>query len=349
MVSQTLELHYYLQDGSHAMNAHIRNKCEHEALAAFQHISEMLGMSLVIETEAHAEGGLREIWKFVSKPENAFASANTALVALLAIISTIIQIWNVPPSPDKEVEAINKEILKTTLEERRLHLEKLRKELGMGGATSSTPQLPEPAASSPQAATLPAVVASGVALFSTDVKVLSRRSNFYKNLLAYEKVTAVGLTVCPESKTQVEKVVRHGDFSKFVLKNDKLPSETVKDAVIEIVAPVIKDAGVQWKGIFQGETIGFAMKDDAFKGMVARREISFQAGNAIRCELQIDRKLDEIGNVVITGYAATVVTDKLDDGGFTETPRGRQARFYRKFEGSQAGLGFDDGDRSTSG
>ena len=55
------ELHYYLKDNSHAMNAFLRNKAEKDFLEAVKRIGELLDSELKIETEAHQEGGLKEI------------------------------------------------------------------------------------------------------------------------------------------------------------------------------------------------------------------------------------------------------------------------------------------------
>ena len=116
-----LELHYHLRDGSHSMNAVIRNKCEAEALAAFQYIAAELGIEVLLETTAHTEGGLKEVWAFVTKTEN-FLAANF----LILLIATF---WNYVPPPDKEMEALNKEVAKATIEEKKLSIEKLKQEL----------------------------------------------------------------------------------------------------------------------------------------------------------------------------------------------------------------------------
>lgn len=55
------EIHYYLKDNSHAMNAFIRNKAEKNFLEAIKRIGELLDNELQIETEAYQEGGLKEI------------------------------------------------------------------------------------------------------------------------------------------------------------------------------------------------------------------------------------------------------------------------------------------------
>jgi hypothetical protein len=134
-----------------------------------------------------------------------------------------------------------------------------------------------------------------------------------------------------QDKTAVdERVVKKKDFIKYVLKTDKLPVTVVEEAVIQIVAPVIDNSGVKWKGTYQGEPINFVMKDEGYKGQVLRREVSFQRGNAIRCRLTIERKLDETGEVVVIGYTVDVVIEKIDETGVVETPQGKKQRFIDK-------------------
>ncbi|MFV0562781.1 hypothetical protein [Malaciobacter mytili] len=59
-----LEIHYYFNDGSHSMNAFVRNKAEKELLDAIRKIGELLDNELDIETEAYQEGGLVEWFAF---------------------------------------------------------------------------------------------------------------------------------------------------------------------------------------------------------------------------------------------------------------------------------------------
>lgn len=55
-----LEIHYYLIDNSHSINAFVRNKAEKDLLDALRKIGELLNSELEIETEAYQEGGLKE-------------------------------------------------------------------------------------------------------------------------------------------------------------------------------------------------------------------------------------------------------------------------------------------------
>lgn len=56
-----LEIHYYLKNDSHSMDAFIRNKAEKDLLEALRKIGELLDSELQIETEAYQEGGLKEV------------------------------------------------------------------------------------------------------------------------------------------------------------------------------------------------------------------------------------------------------------------------------------------------
>lgn len=351
MHSPSLQLHYYLRDGGHSMNAHVRNKCEAEALAAFQHILGQLGLQVEIETLAYEEGGLREIWKFVTKPENAYGN----LMLLLAlIIPNFITAWKTP-TPDKEKEAIEKEISKATLEERRLSVEKLRREIQQmqqaqqpatpPAAAARAPGQAARAASSPAPAVSEATVRSAMEALAYDTKVITRRSNYYKTLLPYGKVTNIGMSYLRDHTLRIEGddvLVNRESFIDFVLKTNKLPSEIVDEAIIEIVAPVIKAGNMQWKGVHKDKPIGFTMRDKAYKDMVLRREVSFLSGDAIRCQLGIERELNEIGEAVITGYSVNVVLEKIDSTGVSVTPQGRRHRFDDRNKNAQASLDLVD-------
>ena len=322
MDDELFQLHYYLADGAHAMDAHVRNRCEAEALAAFQQVADLLGVEITIETMAFQEGGLRELWKLIAKPEH------VTPVVLMGLVQLFINVWN---SPSKELEAVNIAVAKATLEEKNLTIQKLRAEVKKLAAdaaapapspastapavapptspatttftpTPPSPMLPSPPRGLPSVSRPPSVPATprnmgeignvlslGASVMQTDVKFATRRSNFYKTLLPYNKVTAVALCEVIDVTPVKEHVVYREQFRTFVMTSDKQPTEVVEDALIEIVAPVITGGNLHWKGIYNGEPISFAMRDKAFKDMVKRRQVSFQAGNSIKCMLNIER------------------------------------------------------------
>lgn len=348
------------------MNAFIRNKCEAELLAAFQYFAEQLGVEATIESSAYEEGGLKEVLKFAFKPEHGYTNL---MAALTLLISSFIQVWNAPPKPSEELEAVNLEIAKETLQEKRLANEKARRELQEAGSDRDKVPAPSIPASAAKRATPTDTLNMGfmtefpmeltvaqnqtinkkaMAHLSAEPRFNVRRSNFYKSLLPYNKVTAFGMGLRKEKRSPDEVVVSKQDFIKYVLKTDRLDPVVVEEAVIHITAPVIDGANVNWKGILDGEPITFAMKDEAFKNMVVRREVSFQNGNAIRCRLLVERKLDQVGDVDITRRIVEVVIEKLDaTGNAIETSQGKQQRFLDKHAKDQRPL-FNLNERSDT-
>ena len=341
-LAQRLEVHYHLKDNSHSMNAFIRNKCEAEALAAFRHMADTLGIEVILESTAYTEGGLREVLKFINHKDNASPSL---LVAFLALI---VAIWNAPPKPDKELEQAQKALLLLSIQEKKLTNEKLEQEL-RGNAPHAKEQPATKSAPDKDASRAVTEPPQKVSL-QTDFRIRTRRSNFYKALLPYDRVIGVGLGVVPETAehSEIETYVPRSNFRDFILRTDKLPSETVPDAVIEIVAPVIREGDIQWKGVWRDDVIGFAMADKDFKEMVLRREVSFQHGNAIECVLEIEKKLDETGEPRVTGYTVSTVLAKIEGSVTTQTPQGRAKRFHDKHANDQLDLLADGGDRAET-
>jgi len=311
MAIAELELHYHLRDNAHAMDAILRNKSEAEALAAFLQIAQQLGVTVQLESSAYQEGGLREVWRFIGANNN----------QLGWILAVIVLIFSRLPVHDVETEALTKEVLKLTIEEKKANIEKLRRELGKGNPKEST-------------------IEKAAQALEGDLKVATRRSNFYRNLLSYDKVFAVGFTPIPdvEAKRLDERTIIRADFVKFIQVTDRLPVEVVDEAIIEIVAPVLREGNYQWKGIYEGQPISFAMNDEQFKSSVLLREVSFQRGSTIECILNIHRKFDEVGDLAITGYSVATVISKTEGTATEETVQGKRHRFSKKQAANQGKL-----------
>lgn len=309
--AEKLELHYYFDNTSHSMDAFLRNKCEAEVLAVFQEIADTLGIQIAVESVAHREGGLKEIWQFLGKNKD-------QLTLLIAIIVLILSRF--PPS-NSELDKLTKEVTRLTIEEKMLNIEKLKRELRSGSLQSNA-------------------VESASSVIDGSLKVATRKSNFYKNLIGYKRVTGIGLTPLTKDSipTENEKFIDRSDFNKFILLTDKLPVLVVEDATIEIVAPVLKEGNYHWRGIYEGTPIGFAMIDEEFKNSVLREEVSFQHGSIIECVLNIHRKIDEIGDIVVTGYSVVTVIKKSDGAMTFETNQGKRHLARRKDAEDQINL-----------
>jgi hypothetical protein len=176
-----------------------------------------------------------------------------------------------------------------------------------------------------------------------NIKISIRRSNFYKNLIKYQKIQSIGFSSTDNLSSQIEeKIVPRFEFQNFVLASDKLPVETDENALIEIFAPVLIGGGYNWRGFYLGKAITFSMNDNAFKKSVLSQEVKFQHGTRIRCVLDIHRKFDEIGEITITGYTVKTVLELSEEGiDYLETTHGRKYKQNKKQSDGQMDV-FDN-------
>ena len=115
-ITQKFELHYYLKDNSHAMNAFVRNKAEKDFLEAVKRIGDLLDSELKIETEAYQEGGLIEILAIVLPTLHYLSPALNDIITHYA-------------TRDTQAETLDKKIKEATLQN--LELDNQQKTLGI--------------------------------------------------------------------------------------------------------------------------------------------------------------------------------------------------------------------------
>jgi len=179
------ELHYYLKDNSHAMNAFVRNKAEKDFLEAVKRIGELLDSELKIETEAYQEGGLIETLAF-----SGFV-IDRVLNYLSPALNDIITYY---ATRDTQAEALDKKIKEATLQN--LELDNQQKKLEIEDQIEKK---------------------------LNDKLVQKYISNFYKKIDAYEKVEKIGYRSL-ENNTD-EYIVERKDFKSFILHDDITISE----------------------------------------------------------------------------------------------------------------------------
>lgn len=311
MIEQYLELHYYLPDHKHSMNAVVRNKCEAELLGIFMEAAYVLGIEVELESLAHAEGGLKDFWKALGKNSNQI----TILLVIITIALSRI------PTTNPEHETLETELTKLSIDEKKLQIKKLRLELKDSEPGDKTTK-------------------SAVEILNKNPKIVVRRSNFYKQLSSYPKVQSIGISALNSSfmPTQEERNVNRKVFSKFILNTHTIKPFIIEDAIIEIISPVLKEGNFKWKGFYENEPLSFTLTDSDFKSQVLREDITFQHGTCIECVLQVNQKLDEVGEVVITGYSVSTVIRKFDDRQSIETDKGRNYKHTMKMKKNQDDL-----------
>ena len=290
------------------MNAFTRNYCEKEILLIAKELSERLNIDLELEAEALQEGGLKEIWKAIGK--------NSAQITLvLAILTVIISRFPVESKLQKENLRLDNELKKLEIQEIKNRLsneEQIRDE----------------------------IVEEVYEKISRDYKILWHKSNFYKKLNHQLKVTRVSTQLLDNNNAPIneEKSVERKDFYKAILTTDTLPSLDDEEAIIDIIAPVIKKGKYSWKGYYQGEPISFEMTDSQFKDSIINKEIEFKNGTAIKCILRQNRKIDENGMIKVTKSRVLVVLEIIDDYKSVGTNQGKKHKRMKKDKKNQLNL-----------
>lgn len=313
--STKFELHYYFSDSSHTMHALTRNKCEHELLNIISEVAQLLQVNVEIESEAYTEGGLKEIWSLVGKNNN-------QITIILVILTLLLSRF---PTTNKELEKLEIEEKRLSIQEKRLNIEKLKYELKeIENKKTETP------------------VEEVVDDLNSQIKILKHKSNFYTHLILYQKVTQIGATRLNDAYVPMEdeRIVKRKDFDKFILKTDNLEPSIDENATIEIISPVLKKGNYKWKGMYEGESISFYMKDKEFKDSVIQGGIQFKNGTFIVCVLEKALKIDNIGEIIISGYAVTTVITKYDDIESIETIQGK--RYFRNKKARESQMSIWD-------
>ena len=118
----TIELHYWLKDGVHTMNAHVFNKCEYEFLGIINELASALKLDIDVDVEPLGEGGIRAWFRIGKKNANAIKVG--VLIALLSqfvgtpITTTLEYVTNKVLEAifeDSEIKELEREKKKTEL------------------------------------------------------------------------------------------------------------------------------------------------------------------------------------------------------------------------------------------
>lgn len=331
--SDKLEIHYWFKDSSHTIDALTLNKSQYEIIALLQEIAKEFDEEISVEIEPYAEGGFKQIFKVLSKQEKKSATIIGAVV-----LSTITAILITPLTKiaekttehiiDKVFEDKNQVILdnkKDSLELRglelknenlELHNKKLNQELNQKQVEEAKKQIE--------------FVSRKI---ENNVLIKKRRSNFYEQLINYEKIEKVSFLIEDNDKLTVsENFIKKENFNRFILYSDVIDPQNIENARIEIISPVLKKGYYKWTGIYKNEAIPFLMKSIEFKELIQKGEIEFKNGFTIDCLLQINKKIDNEGIIKITGYEVLRVDSYFINDKPFETNEGKKHRKLKEAE-----------------
>ncbi len=317
--AKTLQLHYWLKDESHSMDAFVHNKCDTEFLGVISEIASIIGVEVSIETQPLEDGGLIRWFKFELN-ENSKKDA-IILAVVIAIITGVLTTPVTTALSEVTKELIEKifedpEIKKLEKEKLKLEIENLKQDLQIKNIE-----------------------------ISENNKIKKRRSNFYEKAENYQKIDKISFLIADEQKQIIanEQTIERSQFQDFVILSDDLDSVVNENAIIEIISPVLKKGPFKWTGIYNGESIDFKMRSNEFKTLVQTGKVEFKNGSSIDCFLEIRRKIDTEGNERVIGHDVHRVNKYFENDKPIETPEGKYHRKKKEANESQLSL-YDEYD-----
>lgn len=288
--TEYLQLHYYLSDNEHSMDAKVFNKVESELLKIIGEVTKILDLELSIEVQALEEGGLKAIYKFLNKKKN---KRNIVIVGTFfaGIIATVMSdVISQKINSDPEMERLKKQKIE-------LEIQKLKKELN-SEETENT--------GNNETLVINQEFINSISIYISELnKVKISKSKFYENLLNVGKVDKVSTQELDENLEPKagEKIVPRKDFNLFIIKDKDIDPDYENDVILEIVSPVLRKSKMSWKALLNGEQITFVLKDDNFKNLIVSKNLQFSNGTKIICDLETKQKMNDDGEILKTGRA----------------------------------------------
>jgi len=331
--SSKIQLHYWLKDGLHSMDALVQNKSEIELIRLISEIVKAFDIEFSIETEALATGGIRRWFKVALKNENKTAGVTIGLITslVIGIIASPITV-----SISKTTEIIIEKLLEDESDKKEKELDIKGKELDNEGKEldNEWKRLRNEKEKK--------MLNDSLAKIDSSYKIKKQRSNFYEELEKEKRVEKISFVIDDNYNNPIseELYVPKENFKQYILASNEIDTDPIEDAVIDIISPVLKKGDYKWKGIYDGNIISFNMKSNEFKTLVQTGKIEFKNGSAINCILDIKKELDNDGNEKITSYNILKVNNYFENEKPIETLEGKKHRQQKEAERNQFDL-FD--------
>lgn len=290
--SEILQVHYYLSNNAHSMDAKILNKVEGELLKILEEVSNILGLEISVETFALEEGGIKSIYKFINKKKN---RAKIIVVGsfLASILGSVISdVISNSINTDSEAEKKKKEFLE-------LQIKKLKQDFEKDSLEDLKPNL-----ETEEEFVVTQELIDSIAIYiSENNKVKLSKSKFYTFLSKEGKIEKVSTQELNENfePKSVEKIVPRSDFNLFIVKETVVEPEYKENISLEIVSPVLKRNRLSWKAIYNNQNITFKLKDDDFKSLILNKNLSFSNGTKLICDIETKQKMDDDGQIKESG------------------------------------------------
>ena len=284
-MNKKLELHYFIENDLHSMDAFVKNKAEADVLKVLKEISNLLDLKFVFDVEALKEGGVREFFKidFARKSRKNNKLLNVELFCNIASKAITYQL-----NADEKNTRLEKEAIKNQIQNHKENLYFDEDNILLNQDT----------------------VTEIVKLIAQNDKVKLYKSAFYKNVIAEKRITKLSFTGLNENGEVIsdEQFLERELFAGFILDKIEVAPLTENNINIEILSPVLGGGEMKWRGIYNAKAINFNLLDKDFKKAVSNREYSFTSGTAITCDIELVRTMDKNGEIRITKANVTNVS-----------------------------------------
>jgi hypothetical protein len=292
-----LQLHYYLAENLHSMDAKTYNKVETEFLKIVEEVSKILDINVSTEIQALKEGGIKAIYKFFLKKKN-----KRTLKLVMSYFAGIVSVVIADVISD-EIKS-NPEYEKLEMEKIRLEVEKLKKELKEDKEQEEKNK---------------ELIDSMAIYISEANKIKLSKSKLYDSLQKERRiekfsVQELDFNFKPKSK---ENFVPRKDFEKFIINDIIVDSDYKYDVTLEIISPVLNQSKYSWRALYEDKVILFNLKDDSFKNDIIRKGLQFSNGTKLVCELDIKQKINDEGEIVPSKYLVYNVSQIIYTDGIT--------------------------------
>lgn len=280
-------IHYEPSDkGCFSMDASVENECAQVFIRSANYISKSLHIRIGIQTTSLGEGSVIRYFQ-LSQNSSSFA------LPLLSAITFLIQqclFMKKEVSYDQLVEAIG---------DVNGELDTLLKKHGIGE--------------------------DNIKHFSLDNYLSGQRNIFYSSVLKDKSIKRVdfsrGQNYAKDNKKTVS--IERGEFNEFIEKVEP-EEESIENAKIYIVAPILIKSNKNWMGLYNGEPITFKVLSKEFKLKSQNGEYQFSTGSNIIGTLRYKIVYDDEGEPHRRDYELTFVSEIGKDNNYKMTTEGKQ-------------------------
>jgi hypothetical protein len=306
--NEIIQLHYWFKDELQGIDAFVQNRSEYEFLSIIKEIASILEIHINIQVLPYTALGVRRCF------EISFAARESKIrkVAYQTIFSSLVTLYSSSTIEKPNTKAINQLFEKAVKATKLKGLEEFAKQQQLRlfklDITQKQQRLLE------------------------STKLIKRRSNLYEALISYTRMDKISFLIEDQDHNPLSKAtyIPADTFDKFILTSNILDPIVIDETVIEIIAPVLKMGNYKWKGVYDGEVHDFNMLSTEFKTLVLSGRIEFKNGSAIKCCLEICKKINNQGEEEITRYNILRVDNYFDKEKPIETPEGRKHKYKKR-------------------